>query len=162
MPDTNDSPSGDNFGNEICQIPRHEGFVPPSALFTERECKGRVFLRHGHPSTTRMDSGTYVPIIYPPIKLFDGAGRVFRLDLLEPYVAGESIRYCIDYSSQTDLDVKGVDYIEELHRNPQNDNSAAQEKFNADLGHGFTLPPIYGPDTANVASRVGNSGKLSR
>lgn len=156
MPDTNTTPSGDDFGNEICQIPRHEGFLPPVALYTERECKGRVFLRHGHPSTTRMDSGTYVPIVYPPIKLFDGAGRVFRLDLLESYMPGESIRYWIDYSSQPDLYVQGADYIGELHRNPQNDSSAALEKFNADLGLGFTLPPIHGPST------VGNSGKLSR
>lgn len=162
MPDTNKSPSGDDSGNETCQISRNEGSILPPALYTERGRKGMVFLRHGHPTTTRMDSATYAPVVYPPLKLFDGSGREFRLDLREPYKPGTSVRYWIDHNSRPDLYVKRFEYIRELHQNPQNDNLAAQENSNADLGLGFTLPPNYGPDPADVASRVGNSGTLSR
>ena len=132
-------PSSDGFGNEIYQISQHEGFDPPLELYTEPECKGMMFINHGHPNTTRMGSATYVPqfsippIVTPPLELFDAAGRVFRLDLLEISMPGESIRYWIDENPLPELYVEGVDYIGELLRHSPNNNSAALESFQSTI-----------------------------
>ncbi|MCJ1346793.1 hypothetical protein MMC31_005011 [Peltigera leucophlebia] len=129
--------SGNGYLTEIHRGSKPEAFVPPMRLYTETGCKGRVFLEHGHPRTTRMGSATYIPqfarpfVVNPPLELFDADGRTFRLDLLENYTPGGSIRYWIDANYQPEL-YPGIDYIGDLlHllRTSPNDNSAALESL---------------------------------
>lgn len=212
MPDTTMTPRGDALENGISQL--GQGLVPPLALYSQQGCKGRIFLRHGYPSTSRMGSTRYVPqfpsppIVSPPLQLFDDASRVFRLDLLVQYKIGGSIKYWLDENTTPEPYIEGFDYLGEILRNPPIDNSAAlesgpstipvdgmaarnlvpsqsqhtgfQESFFTpneqnveyrnygarnqiyfDIGLTATVPTAYTLGTADAASGLGNSGKLS-
>lgn len=129
MPDTVTSPRSDALENDELG----KGLVHPLALYSQPGCNGRIFLRQGYPSTSRTGSTRYIPqfpkppIESPPIELFDGAGRVFRLDLLAEYRIGGSIKYWLDENPMPEPYVEGVDYLGELLRSVPDDSSAALE-----------------------------------
>lgn len=110
-----------------------QGLLPPLVLYSQPGRNGRVFMRHGDPSTSSTGSTSYLPqfpkppIVSPPIQLFDDTGRVFRLDLLAEYRIGGSIKYWFDENPMPDNYLEGVDYIGEMLRDLPNDKSAAQE-----------------------------------
>lgn len=110
-----------------------QDLVPPEILYSQPGRNGRVFLRHGDPSTSSTGSTRYLPqfpkppIVIPPLQLFDSAGRVFRLDLLAEYKINGSIKYWFDKNSMPENYLGGVDYIGEMLQDLPNDNSAALE-----------------------------------
>ena len=131
MPDTTTIPRGDAL---ICEISQPgQGLLAPWELYSQPGCNGRIFLRQGYPSTSRIGSTRYVPqfpnppIVSPPLQLFDSAGRVFRLDFLVQYRLGESIRYWLDENPKPEPYVDGVDYIGEILRSSPSDNLAVVE-----------------------------------
>lgn len=144
MPDTTTAPRSDALENGKPE----KGPIHPLALYSQPGCNGRIFLRHGYPSTSRMGSTRYVPqfpqppIVSPPLKLFDGAGRVFRLDLLAEYRIGGSIKYWFDEDPMPESYVEGVDYIGEMLRDMPNDSSAALES-GASILPVDDMPPRY-------------------
>lgn len=139
MPDTTTSPRSDALENAKLD----EGPIYPSALYLQPGCNGRIFLRHGYPSTSRMGSTRYVPqfpqppIVSPPLKLFDADGRLFRLDLLAEYRIGGCIKYWLDENPMPESYVEGFDYIGEMLRDMPNDSSAARES-------GASILPVDG------------------
>lgn len=129
MPDTATSQRSDTVENSRLK----QDLVPPLALYSEPERNGRIFLRHGDPSTSSTGSTRYLPqfpqppVVCPPLQLFDSAGRVFRLDLLAEYRIGGSIKYWFDENPMPETFVEGVDYVGELLQDLPNDNPVALE-----------------------------------
>lgn len=129
MPDTVTSQRSDTVENSRLE----QGLVPPLALYSAPERNGRIFLRHGDPSTSSTGSTSYLPqfpkppVVSPPLQLFDSTGRVFRLDLLAEYRIGGSIKYWFDENPMPETYVEGFDYVGKLLQDLPNDNPVALE-----------------------------------